>query len=94
MWRLRMPRVADAQRLGRRDVLLPLDRQRLPAHDARHVEPFDGADGEEHQDEIAAEEHDQQDDEEDERQRIEDVDDAHHHVVDAPAEIAGGRAVA
>ena len=88
-----MPPVVDAERLGRLHVFLALDRQRLAAHDARHVEPFDGADGDEHQDEVPAEEHDQHDDEEDEGQRIEDVDDAHHDEVDPAAEIAGRRAV-
>ena len=92
-WRRMMPLRLDAQRLRRLHVFLPLDGQGLAAHDARHVEPFDGADGDEHQDEVPAEEHHQHDHEEDEGQRVEDVDDAHHDEVDAPAEIAGGRAV-
>ena len=92
-WRRMMPFVLDAERLGRLHVFLPLDRERLAADDAGHVEPFDGADGDEHEHEVAAEEDDQHDDEEDEGQGVEDVDDAHHDEVDAAAEIARGRAV-
>ena len=83
----------DAQRLGRRDIFLPPDRQRLAAHDARHVEPQHRADRQEHQHEIAPEEHHQHDDEEDEGQGIEHVDDAHHDLVGLAAEKAGGGAV-
>ena len=92
-WRSRMPRWRDAQRLGRLDIFLAPDRQRLPAHDARHVEPQHRPDGEEHQHEIAPEEHHQHDDEEDEGQRIEHVDDAHHDLVGLAADKARGRAV-
>ena len=92
-WRRMMPLRADAERLGGLDVFLPLDRQGLAADDARHVEPLDRADGDEHQHEVPAEEHHQHDDEEDEGQGVQDVDDAHHDLVDAPAEIAGRRAV-
>jgi hypothetical protein len=83
----------NAERHGRLHIFLALDRQGLAADDARHVEPQDRADGDEHEHEIAAEEHDQHDHEEDERQRVEDVDDPHHDLVDTAAEIAGGRAV-
>ena len=85
--------VADAQRLGRGDELALLQRQRLAAHDARHVEPLDGADGDEDEDEVAAEEDHQDDDQEDEGQRIEHLDQAHHDVVDAAAGEAGDGAV-
>ena len=74
-------------------ILLALQRERLAAHDARHVEPSDGADGQEDQDEVAPEEDDQHDHEEDEGQGVEDVDEAHHHIVGAAAGIAGDRAV-
>ena len=90
MWRRRMPPVADAQRLGRLHELPPLQgqasgRARCAPCRAIRSAPI----GDEDQDEVAAEEDHQQDDEEDEGQRIEDVDDAHHDVVDAAAEIAG-----
>ena len=78
----------DAHGLGRLHEFLPLDRQRLAADDAGHVEPFHRADGDEHQHEIPPEEYHQQDDEEDEGQRIEHVDRTHHHGVDPPAEVA------
>ena len=92
-WRRRMPRWRDAQRLGRLHIFLPPDRQRLAAHDARHVEPQHRADGQEHQHEVAPEEHHQHDDEEDEGQRIEHVDDAHHDLVGLAADEAGRGAV-
>ena len=76
-----MPDRRHTQRFGRLHVFLPLEGQRLAAHDPRHVEPEHGADGQEHQHEIPPEEHHQHDDEEDEGQRIENVDDAHHHLV-------------
>jgi hypothetical protein len=39
----------DAERLGRLHELLPLERERLAADDAGHVEPFGRADGDEDQ---------------------------------------------
>ena len=42
---------------------------------------------------LPAEQHHQQDHEEHERQRVEDVDDAHHELIDAAAEVARDRAV-
>jgi hypothetical protein len=68
--------------------------KRLAAHDTRHVQPVDRADGDENENNVAAEEHHQQDHEEHERHGVEDVDDAHHDVVHAPAEIARGGAPA
>ena len=50
---------------------------------------IDGADGEEHQNEVAPEEHHQQDHEKDERERVEHVDEAHHQLVGAATEEAG-----
>ena len=47
----------------------------------------------EHEDEVPPEEDDEHDDQEDERQRIEHVDDAHHDLVGAAADEAGGGAV-
>jgi hypothetical protein len=64
---------------------------RLAAHDARHGQPLDRADRDEDQEDVAAEHDHEQDHEEHERQRIHDVDEAHHQVVDAAAEIAGDR---
>ncbi len=93
MWRTRMPRLATPKRFGRLDIFLALDRQGLAAHDARHVEPQDRAHRQEHQHEIPAEENHQHDDEEDEGQRIEDIDDAHHHLVGLAAEEARSRAI-
>ena len=82
-------RRTDAERPGGDDELLVLQAQRLAAHDARHVEPFDRADGDEDQHEPAPENDDQQDDEEQEGQGVENVDDPHHRPVDAPAGVAG-----
>ncbi len=42
---------------------------------------------------MSAEEHHEHDDEEDERQRVEDLDEPHHDIVDATAQIAGNRAI-
>src|SRR5204862_8090681 len=83
----------NAERYCRLDVFLSFYRERLAAYDARHVEPEHRADRDEHQHEIPPEEHDQQDDEEDERQRIEDIDDAHHHLVHPAAEKSRDRPV-
>jgi hypothetical protein len=68
---------------------LPLIDKRLAPHDPAHGQPFDRADGGEDQHDVALEDRQQEDDEEDEGQGIEHVDDAHHEVVDAPAQIAG-----
>ena len=84
---------ADAARARRLDEFLLLDGQGLAAHDARHGQPFHRADRHEQQDEIAVEHHHQDDDEEDEGQGIKHIHDAHHQLVEAPAQIAGGRAI-
>ena len=70
------------------------DRQRLAAHDARHGEPFDRADGDEGEIEIPVENHHQDDDKENVRQGIEHVDEAHHQPVRAPPRETGDGAVA
>ncbi|KKA14521.1 hypothetical protein VP03_08060 [Sinorhizobium meliloti] len=85
--------VGQTQRLRRSNELAPLKRQRLAAHDAGHIQPFDSPDHQEDQDEAAAEEDDEHHDEENEGQRIEDLYQAHHDVIDAPADIARGRPV-
>ena len=77
---------------GGLDEFLALDGQRLAAHDARHGQPFDGADGGEDEHDVPLEHGEQQDHEEDEGQGVQHVDDAHHEIVDAAAEIAGGSA--
>jgi len=74
---------------GRLDEFLALDGECLAAHDARHGQPFDGTDGSEDQHDIALEHGEQQDDKKDKGQGVEYVDDAHHEIVDASAEIAG-----
>src|SRR5262245_7775899 len=65
------PRVQAHRFRGEHELAL-LQGQRLAAHDARHVQPFDGADRDEDEDEVAAEEDDQQDHQEDEGQGVED----------------------
>ncbi len=75
------------------DEFALLDRQRLAAHDARHGQPFERADRDEEQIDVAAEDHHQDDDEQDVGQRIHDVDEAHHDRIEPAAEIAGDRAV-
>ena len=90
---LRMPTLPYAERFRGVHIFLPLDGQGLAADDTRHVQPLGEADGDEDQNEIPAEKHHKQDDEEDERQGVQDVDDAHHHFVDAPAEITRHGAV-
>ena len=92
MWRAMMRCAGSAERDGRLDELALPQRERLAAHDARHGEPADRADGEEDQQQAATEHHGQDDHEEHVRQRIQHVDDAHHPAVDAPAEVAGGGA--
>ena len=94
MWRIRICGGTGAQRLGREHEFAVLQAERLAPDDARHVEPFDGADGEEDEREMAPEEGHQQDDEEHEGQRIEPVDQPHHRHVDAPAREARDGAVA
>ncbi len=70
-----------------------LMRERLPAHDPRHGQPFEAPDADEQQYRRAAEDHHQDDDEQDVGQRVHDVDEAHHDRVDPAAEIAGDGAV-
>ena len=79
--------------MGGLDEFAMLQRHGLAAHDARHVQPLHRADRDEDQEDVPAEEHGQQDDEEHEGQGIEDIDDAHHHIVDRAADIAGDRAI-
>ena len=89
IWRRDDRRRGDAQRSRGENIFPLLEAQRLAAREPRHVEPFDRADGDEDQREIAAEHHHEDDDEKDEGQRIEDLDDAHHHGVDGAAGKAG-----
>jgi hypothetical protein len=85
--------VRNPGRLRRLNELLAPDRQRLPAHDPRHGQPFDRADGHEHQNEIPPEHDHQDNDEENEGQGVHYVDEPHHVVIDAPAQKPGGRPV-
>lgn len=81
--------LAQAQRVRGLDEFHALQRGDLPAHDARHGEPFHRADGGEEQPQLAAEPHGQQDDEEGERQCIEDVHEPHHERVELAADEPG-----
>ena len=51
MWR-RMMLTARPRERARLDELLALERERLAAHDARHVEPLDRADRDEDQHDV------------------------------------------
>ncbi|MPL90514.1 hypothetical protein SDC9_36566 [bioreactor metagenome] len=83
-------RHADGAR--RLDIVAVLQRQGLAAHDPAHLEPGDQPDtGEEHGDRAAIH-HQQQDQHEHVGDGQQDIDGAHHDVVDAAAEIARGRA--
>src|SRR6185503_8943205 len=85
------PVLAQTERDGGLDEFLPLQREHLAAHDARHRQPLDRADRDEQQHEVAPEYRHQQDHEDREWQRIKDVDDAHHYRVDLAAEIRSDR---
>ena len=91
---------------GRFDERLGLERNHLAADDAGHREPVDRADDEvEDRDPVdavagepvlhvfLAEDREQEDHDEDERHGVEHVDEPHHRVVDAAADVAGDRAV-
>src|ERR1700733_4307533 len=70
------------------------DAQGLAAHDARHGQPADRADGQKQEILAAAENDGQKYDEEYQRQTAQDFDDSHHELIRAPADVAGDRAVA
>src|ERR1700749_642172 len=81
----------------REDELLILERDYLPAHDARHRQPRDRAERREQKEylfqrRLPAEEREQHDDDHHVRNRVEHVNDSHHQVVRLAAEIARGRA--
>ena len=80
--------------LGRLDEFAVLEAEGLAADDPRHVQPDDGAQGDEDQEQVAPEKHHEQDHEEHEGHGVEDVHDAHHQVVQPAAEIARDGAVA
>src|SRR3546814_4378994 len=81
-------RIAETGKLRGGNELATTQVQRLAAYDARHVEPVDGADRDEHQQQMTAEQDHQHDHEKHERQRIQHIDNTHHQTVDAAAEIA------
>ena len=85
--------ITHAECMRRLDEFALLECQHLAAHDARHVQPLHRTDGGVDQEDVATEHHHQQDHQEHERQRIHDVDEAHHQVVGASAEVAGDGAV-
>ncbi len=91
-WRKKIAAGPGAQSFRRGDIIAALHAERLAAHDARHIEPFDDADGDEDQHEIAADEDGEENDEEDERQSIEDFDEAHHREIDSAPDKAGDAA--
>ena len=86
-----------AGRARRENELLVLQRNHLPADDARHRQPRHRAERDEEQHELAerrlaAEERQQDDDDHHVGDGVEHVDDPHHDFVDAAAEVAGRRA--
>ncbi len=78
---------ADPRRARSFNELLALDGECLAAHDPRHGQPLDRADGCKDQHNVALKHRQQQDHEEDEGQSVEYVDNAHHEIVDATTEI-------
>src|SRR5258708_14297078 len=76
------------------DELPPANAQGLTAHDARHGEPTHRADRQKQEIFAAAEDDGQEYDEEDQRQSAQDLDNSHHHMVGAPADVARNGAVA
>ena len=78
MWRKMIVQGLAPPALRRLDEFALLETERLPAHDARHGQPFEAPDADEQQDRIAPEDHHQDDDEQDVGQRIHDIDEAHH----------------
>ena len=73
---------------------LPLfQAERLPPHDARHVEPVDRADGHADQQEGSLEHDHEKDHEEDERHCIQGIDETHHYRVDAATDVTRDRSV-
>ena len=66
---------------------------REESHDAGHGEPRCSAQRNEQQQQAAFEQRHQDHDEDDIGQRVEDVDGAHHDLVQSPPEVAGDRAI-
>ena len=103
------PPGARAHRAGRQHVFVGLDGQDLAAHQARHAHPVQHAEHHEQRDHVGAhlgqrralegvaqhlgQHHGQQHHHQRVGQGVDDVDDAHHHHVHLPAEIAGYGAV-
>ena len=87
------PRAPGAERACGVHVGFLANGERLAAHDAREIEPGDGAQGDEEQVGVPPEHHDEQDDEQHEGQCVQRVDDAHHGLVDASPEEARNGAV-
>src|SRR3546814_2490069 len=81
-------RIAETGKLRGGNELATTQVQRLAAYDARHVEPVDGADGDEHQQQMTAEQDHQHDQEKHKRQRIQHIDNTHHQTVDAATDTA------
>ncbi len=79
--------------MGRFDELFALQAQRLAAHNTRHIEPRNHADGGKNQQDIATKEGHQQDHEEHKREGVKDFQNTHHHRVCFAAEIASNRAI-
>src|SRR5450631_4271325 len=77
-----------AERFGGGDEIPLFDRKRLAAHDARHVEPLNSANGNENQHEMTPEYHDEDDHEKNEGKRVDDLDGAHHQAIRVAASVA------
>ena len=75
------------------DKLFTLQAQGLSAHDTRHIQPGNHADGNKDQQDILTKKGHQQDDEEHKREGVEDLQQTHHHRIHFAAEITGKRTV-
>ena len=79
--------------MRRFDKFLALEAEGLAADDTGDVQPRHHADGDENQDQVAAEESNQQDHEKHKREGTENFQPAHHQGIDLAAQIAGYRAI-
>ena len=75
--------MTGAADFGGEEELLVHEAEDLAANDACGGKPFDGADGDEEENQAALEDDGEEDDEGHEGEAVKDVDEAHHGVVDA-----------
>ena len=93
-WRNEDAVPARADRLGGADVVVLLQGDHLTAHDAGGREPAGDRERDHHRPEVHGADDRQRDDREGQvRQAVERVEEAHHPVVELPADEAGDRAV-